>query len=81
MNESSHAGAPPASADAIAFLQREMVTAESVERMQGECCISQESFEMGDVVISLNCGHKFKEEPITHWLKMHSTCPVCRITI
>lgn len=81
MNETSHAGAPPASQLTIESLERETITIESDKSAFGDCCISQEAFEVGDVVISLNCGHKYKEEPITHWLKMHATCPVCRVKI
>lgn len=81
MNENSHSGAPPASSQMISNLPRLTVTAETDLSTLGECCISQEPFEVGDVVISLPCGHNYKEDPITHWLKMHCTCPVCRINI
>lgn len=81
MNETSHSGAAPASQEIIAQLQREEVTSETNLSSLGDCCISQEPFEVGDFVISLTCGHKYKEEPITHWLKMHATCPVCRVNI
>eukprot|EP01038_Epipyxis_sp_PR26KG_P005654 gene5654-7809_t len=81
MNETSLAGAPAASEELIANLERETVTTDPTINQLGDCCISQELFEIGDVVITLSCGHRFKEEPIIHWLKMHNTCPVCRITI
>lgn len=81
MNESSHSGAPPASTDTIDTLPRRTVAEDTDVSALGECCISQEPFEVGDVVISLPCGHNYKEEPISHWLKMHCTCPVCRVTI
>lgn len=47
----------------------------------GECCITQESFEIGDVMVPLSCGHNYKQESIVHWLQMHNTCPVCRIQL
>lgn len=81
MNESSHAGAPPASPDMIGNLKRETITPGSDFEKLGECCISQEAFEIDDVMVTLPCGHKYKEEPIVHWLKMHCTCPVCRVNI
>lgn len=81
MNESSHSGAPPASEELIASLDKITVTEDSNKSELGECCISQDSFEIGDIVITLPCGHKYKEEPIVHWLKMHRTCPVCRIAL
>jgi E3 ubiquitin-protein ligase RNF115/126 len=81
MNESSHSGAPPASENVIESLQKVTMEQESNIASYGECCISQEPFEIGDVVVCLPCGHNYKEEPIVHWLKMHNTCPVCRVKI
>mmetsp|Transcript_7876 Transcript_7876/g.13043 ORF Transcript_7876/g.13043 Transcript_7876/m.13043 type:complete len:338 (-) Transcript_7876:138-1151(-) len=57
---------------------------EGVQQQQqglGECCITRDPFEVGDVVVSLDCGHSYKEESIVHWLEMHNTCPVCRVTV
>lgn len=81
MNESSHAGAPPADEHTIHQLVRHKIISKEEISSFGECCISQDEFEIGDTVISLPCGHNYKEDPIVHWLKMHSTCPVCRISI
>jgi hypothetical protein len=94
MHESSHAGAPPASEELIASLSRTTATATSPFSPSlsplagagsgaglGECSISQEPFEEGEVVVTLLCGHAFKEQPIVHWLKMHNTCPVCRLEV
>lgn len=81
MNESSHAGAPPASESVLQNLPKVTISETTDLTTLGECCISQEPFENGDVVICLPCGHNYKEEPIVHWLKMHNTCPVCRIEI
>lgn len=81
MNENSHAGAPPATEDTLSNLDRLLVDESVNISSLGECCISQENFQVGDIVVTLPCGHRFKEDPITHWLKMHNTCPVCRISI
>jgi hypothetical protein len=66
MNESYHAGAPPATSDMIDALPRKEIHIEADTVGIGECCISQEAFEIGDIVISLPCGHhnyNYKEEP------------------
>lgn len=81
MNENSHAGEPPATEKILQSLKRTLVTNETNLTELGECSISQESFEIGDIAISLPCNHCYKEEPIVHWLKMHNTCPVCRISL
>eukprot|EP01039_Chlorochromonas_danica_P000084 gene85-91_t len=81
MNENSHAGVPPAEQCTIDHLQRDLVKQETLSILQGECSISQEAFEVGDIIVSLPCGHRYKEEPITQWLKMHNSCPVCRVGV
>jgi hypothetical protein len=81
MNESSHSGTAPLSDSAIEKLKKLTITDMTNVSELGECCISQEPFETGDVVVCLPCGHNYKEDPIVHWLKMHATCPVCRIEI
>jgi hypothetical protein len=81
MNETSHAGAPPATDEMISKLDKLVVEGDVDVTTLGECSISQESFEYGDTIIALPCGHRFKEEPILHWLRMHRTCPVCRVDI
>lgn len=77
INESSHAGAPPASDAAIGALDLVEVTAENQEEL-GCCYITQDKFQIGDKALKLKCGHYFQQEGIKQWLKMHNTCPTCR---
>ena len=81
MNDNSHAGVPPAPDMVIDSLTREVVTPDTNLQRLGECCISMEAFEPGDTAISLPCGHCYKQEPIVQWLRMHNTCPVCRLQV
>ena len=81
MSDSSHAGEPPATERIIESLKRSVVTSETDLAVLGECSISQEAFELGDTAVHLPCKHSYKQEPIIHWLKMHNTCPVCRIPL
>jgi len=78
MSELSQNGAPPASQSVIEGLSRVTVTPETDVETMGECSISQELFQAGDVAVKLPCGHLYKEELITQWLKLHNTCPTCR---
>jgi hypothetical protein len=80
MNETSTPGAPPCTDEDIAGIRRVEVTPENCEEL-GQCYISQEPFEAGMQALQLNCGHNFIEENITKWLKMHNTCPVCRVGV
>lgn len=81
MNETSHAGVPPAEQALLDELDRQTVDPDNLDMLRGECSISQDMFAVGDVVVSLPCGHRYKEEPIVQWLRMHNTCPVCRLTV
>lgn len=46
------------------------------------CPISWERFENGQNVMRINrCGHIFKENEITEWLRTHDNCPVCRTSL
>lgn len=81
MNERSHAGAPAASEDTLSKLSKHTVTDADILSELGECNITQESFEVGDVMVCLPCEHKYKEDSIVQWLKMHNTCPVCRVEV
>lgn len=81
MNESSRAGAPPASKQVLDDLPRHTIADQAEVASYGECNITQEEFEVGEVMIALPCGHNYKQEPILHWLEMHNTCPVCRLEV
>lgn len=80
-NESSSAGIPPASQQVLDKLKREVVATEDDITRIGECSIEQELFELGETAVALPCGHAFKEGSILQWLKIHGTCPTCRINI
>jgi Zn finger protein HypA/HybF involved in hydrogenase expression len=81
MNETSQPGAAPANDVLIGSLNREVVSSESDITRMGECSITQDKFEIGETAVALSCGHTFKEESIVQWLKMHSTCPTCRVVV
>jgi hypothetical protein len=71
----------PATSESISSLNRITVTADTDRKALGECNISFEEFELGDVCVTLPCSHKFKEDQIVQWLKLHANCPTCRINI
>lgn len=78
-SEASHAGAPPASEECLKSLPRVLVDPHTdLAALGGGCGILHEPFEPGDVVVSLRCGHSYREAAILTWLRAHDTCPVCR---
>lgn len=65
--------ATPTSPEVLAALPRER-EADSLRQL-GECGITLEPFEPGDVALLMPCRHAFKEEAIVQWLQTHDTCP------
>lgn len=50
-------------------------------KVGGECPICIGSFEHGDEVAHLHCGHQFHRECIASWLSVRDTCPTCRACV
>ncbi|XP_054784521.1 E3 ubiquitin-protein ligase SIRP1-like [Prosopis cineraria] len=63
---------PPAQKAAI----EAMPTVITEENMQ--CIICLEDAETGSEVKEMPCGHRFHSDCIFSWLKLRSSCPVCR---
>ena len=63
----------PTTPETLAALRRER-NGEKLTEL-GECGITLEPFEPGDVALIMPCDHAFKEEAITQWLTTHNTCP------
>lgn len=63
---------PPAQRAAIEALP----TVTTEENML--CIICLEDTEIGSEVKKMPCEHKFHNDCIVPWLKLHSSCPVCR---
>ena len=45
------------------------------------CTICLEDFKVKDKVIYLPCFHLFHKDCIINWVKLNSTCPLCKINI
>lgn len=62
--------------------ETQIVTYDGSMNVTDRCPISWERFENGQNVMRINkCGHIFKENEITEWLRTHDNCPVCRTSL
>jgi protein-arginine kinase activator protein McsA len=78
MGENS--GPAPASESHINSIPTVKVTvAQAREGLQ--CAICMEEFKEHESVKRLPCSHHFHEGCISRWLRMHGTCPTCRVTL
>ncbi|KAM7201234.1 hypothetical protein V8F20_004980 [Naviculisporaceae sp. PSN 640] len=80
--EANSGGAPPASQSALDKLQTKEVDDEMLGSEENpKCVICVDEMAKGEKATILPCNHLFHGECVTHWLKQHNTCPVCRRSI
>nr|CAD1822010.1 unnamed protein product [Ananas comosus var. bracteatus] len=74
-NDPSRYGSPPAKKEAVDALPNVKV-AENLS-----CSVCLDEFEVGSEAKEMPCKHKFHANCILPWLKLHSSCPVCRFQL
>ncbi|KAL7904498.1 hypothetical protein GGI35DRAFT_198255 [Trichoderma velutinum] len=74
-------GAPPASTDTLANLDRRPVDDSMLELDPKGCAICKEDMKVGDDATILPCQHRFHDGCVNPWLSGHNTCPVCRADV
>lgn len=78
MGENS--GPAPASENRINSIPTVEITGEQAnDKLQ--CTICMEEFQDKEKVKRLPCSHHFHEQCISTWLRLHGTCPTCRVTL
>jgi len=81
LNQMGENGGPaPASENRINSIPTVKVTPEQA-RDSLQCAICMDDFKENDEAKRLPCAHHFHEECILRWLRMHGTCPTCRVTL
>jgi len=78
MGENS--GPAPAPENRINSIPTVKVTAEQA-RDNLQCAICMDDFKENDDAKRLPCSHHFHEDCISRWLRLHGTCPTCRVTL
>ncbi|RCH80946.1 hypothetical protein CU097_003914, partial [Rhizopus azygosporus] len=71
---------PPAPEQVIETLPKRGLT-EKEKSQEADCAVCKDAFEATEQVIQLPCEHIFHDDCIKPWLKLNSTCPVCRHSV
>ena len=77
MNNPNQHGTPPTEQSVIDSLPVSKWGEHNKEEEKA-CAVCQDEFVSDDTFIRLPCKHIYHKDCIIPWLKMHSTCPVCR---
>jgi len=73
-------GPPPAQESSIGSLPDVYVPKRHIDNKL-DCTVCQEYFVEDEKVKELPCEHYFHVECIVPWLKLHNSCPICRVAI
>jgi len=77
LNQIDNAGPPPMSQSEINNLNEIIITDDYINKLR-TCPICLEDFQVDEKVKELKCKHFFHNDCIVEWLKLHSTCCICR---
>jgi len=77
-NDANHYGTPPASRSAVEAMPAVEISESHLSSDVSQCAVCLEEFELGSEARQMPCKHMFHSDCIQPWLKLHSSCPVCR---
>lgn len=80
LSQLENTGPPPASETQVQNLPVIIINEKQFEE-NVQCPICMEDFKLNEEAKKLPCNHFFHESCIAQWLKLHGTCPVCRLTL
>ncbi|CAO3702851.1 unnamed protein product [Rhizopus stolonifer] len=80
MEQGGGSAPPPAPEQVIESLPKRELS-EKEKSQEADCAVCKDTFEITERVIQLPCEHIFHDDCIRPWLKLNSTCPVCRKSV
>lgn len=80
-NDPNRYGTPPAAKTAVDALPTVKISEEHMRSDFSQCVVCMEEFEFGAETRQMPCKHLYHPDCILPWLKLHSSCPVCRFQL
>ncbi len=85
LNDPNRYGNPPAAKKEVENLESVKITKNSFEelkkKMNHECSVCKEEFEINQELKKLPCCHIFHDDCLLPWLKQRNSCPTCRFEL
>ncbi|KAI7866795.1 uncharacterized protein EV154DRAFT_432601 [Mucor mucedo] len=81
MEQTGGASAPPPAPEQVIEALKKRSLTEKEKSSEADCAVCKDQFESHETVIELPCEHIFHDDCIKPWLKLNSTCPVCRHSV
>ncbi|KAK1287312.1 E3 ubiquitin-protein ligase RING1 [Acorus calamus] len=84
LTQNDRPGPAPARESAIEAMPVVVITADHHARdgdahARAHCPVCKDEFEEGGEARRMPCGHLYHSECIVTWLRLHNTCPICRL--
>jgi len=80
LTQLENTGPAPAPENRINSIPTVKITAEQARDML-QCAICMDEFKEDEETKRLPCSHHFHQDCISRWLRLHGTCPTCRVTL